>query len=258
MKISEFELIFRQSYAFCLSSLKSRYRKTLAGFVWVLLNPLLMFGVQSIVFKKILKIPVPDFYLFLVGGLIPWIFISQTICMSASILTANSGILKAFRLNPLVLVNSSYFDNLFNFFIATVIITTPVLIFSDLGPQWGVLLAPLALVPMIIGSFALSSLVAVLNVFYRDTSYVLNFIFSIFFFVTPIFYPIEFVPLEFHWMIEINPFYHLINPYRFTLYQPLSMALIPLMLKAFGWALGLSAVSALYWRKKKNELFISI
>lgn len=258
MKISEFELIFRQSYAFCLSSLKSRYRKTIAGFIWVLLNPLLMFGVQSLVFKKILKIDVPDFYLFLVGGLIPWIFMSQTISMSASVLTSNSGILKAFRLSPFVLVNSSYFDNLFNFLIATVIITGPILMFSDIGPQWGVVLAPLALIPLIIGSFALSSLVAALNVFYRDTSFVLNFIFSIFFFVTPIFYPIEFVPLEFRWMIEINPFYHLINPYRFTLYQPLSMELVPIILKAFAWALGLSAVSALYWRKKKNELFIAI
>ena len=258
MKISEVELIFRQSTAFCLSSLKSRYRKTLAGFIWVLLNPVLMFGVQSIVFKKILNIGVPDFYLFLVGGLVPWIFMSQTITMSATTLTSNNGILKAFRLNPLVLVNSSYFDNLFNFFIATFIITGPVILLSEIGPQWGILLTPIAVLPLIIGSYAISSLVAVLNVFYRDTSFVLNFIFSIFFFLTPIFYPIDFVPADYRWFIELNPFYHLINPYRFALYQPLSMDLLPIWLKALAWALGLSVLSVLYWRKKKNELFIAI
>ncbi len=258
MKISELELILRQSYAFCLSSLKSRYRKTFAGFVWVLLNPVLMFGVQSVVFRKILRIQVPDFYLFLVGGLVPWIFMSQTISMSASTLTSNSGILKAFRLNPAVLVNSSYFDNLFNFLIATLIITGPIIVYSEIGPQWGVILAPFALLPLIVGCYAISSFVAILNVFYRDTSFVLNFFFSLFFFLTPIFYPIDFVPLEYRWFIELNPFYHLINPYRFALYQPISMDLLPLWLKAFAWALGLSVISALYWRKKKNELFISI
>ena len=182
MKISEFELIFHQSYAFRLSSLKSRYRKTVAGFIWVLLNPLIMFGVQAIVFKKFLRLEMNDFYLYLVGGLLPWIFMSQTISMSASTLTANSGILRAFRLNPMVLVNSSFLDNLFNFLVASVIITCPVILFSEIGPQLGILLAPLALMPIIIGTYALSSLVAVVNIFHRDTSFVLNFIFSIFFF----------------------------------------------------------------------------
>ncbi len=183
---------------------------------------------------------------------------SQAINMSASTITSNGGILKAFRLNPFVLVNTTFFDNLINFFIATVIITGPIIMYSDIGPQWGVLLAPVALIPLMIGTYAIASLVAILNIFHRDTSFVLNFLFSILFFLTPIFYPIEYVPLEIRWVIEMNPFYHLINPYRFSLYHPLSMDLLPLWLKAFGWATGLSALSFYYWKKKKNALFISL
>ena len=217
-----------------------------------------MFGVQSIVFRKILRINLPDYYLFLVGGLIPWIFMSQTISMSATTLTTSSGILKAFRLHPSVLVNSSFFDNLFNFIIATILITGPVVMLSEVGPQLGILLAPITLIPLVIGCYALSYLVAILNVFYRDTSFVLNFVFSILFFLTPIFYPIEFVPVEMRWIIDLNPFYHFINPYRYSLYQPLSTDVIGLWLKAMTYAMGILTVTVFYWRKKKNELFISI
>jgi ABC-type polysaccharide/polyol phosphate export permease len=59
--------------------MKFRYRKTFAGFIWVILNPIMMFVVQSLVFKRFLKIEIPDSFVFLLGGLLLWIFITQTI-----------------------------------------------------------------------------------------------------------------------------------------------------------------------------------
>src|SRR5665647_1643549 len=87
-----------------VASLKSRYRKTWAGFVWVILNPLLMFGVQSLVFKRFLGLQIPDYYLFLLGGLLPWIFMSSTIQMGTPIFVTQAQLLRSFKINPMVLL----------------------------------------------------------------------------------------------------------------------------------------------------------
>jgi ABC-type polysaccharide/polyol phosphate export permease len=178
--------------------------------------------------------------------------------MAASSLTSNSGLLKAFQLHPVIMVLSSFMDNLFNFVVATLIISGPVIMLSEIGPQWSILLAPVALLPLVIGTFALASFVSLLNVFYRDTSFVLSFFFSIFFFLTPVFYPVDMVPSEYRWLIDINPFHHFITPYRLTLYQSFSSDWVYPWLKAMLWATVIGVFSWNYWRRKRNALFISI
>src|SRR5271154_4561101 len=100
-------LIFvRQSRALAAANLKSRYRRTVAGFLWVVLNPLIMFGVQSMIFRHVLKIQISNYFLFLLSGLLPWIFITQSMDMCTSLFQANGGVLKSFHLNPLVLLTA--------------------------------------------------------------------------------------------------------------------------------------------------------
>lgn len=258
MHLSDWQLIWRQAVELTSASLKSRYRKTLAGFVWVLLNPVIMFGVQAMVFKKFLRLEINDYYLFLVSGLIPWVFMSQTIQMGTPALVSNAGLLRAFRLHPMVLVMSSVLDNLINFIFAIVLIIIPVILFSQTGAGLNLVWAPLCLLPFLIGTCALTSFTALLNVFYRDTNFVLTFFFSVLFFITPIFYPLSFVPTNLHWMIELNPFYHLINPFREALYATEAFAWVTLWLKGMGWSIALSLVSYWYWRKKRNELFLAL
>ena len=66
------------------SEMKGRYRNTWAGFIWVIINPILMFSVQALVFKHILRLNMERYYLFLLGGLLPWIFISSTLNMTCN------------------------------------------------------------------------------------------------------------------------------------------------------------------------------
>ena len=83
------KIFIRQLISLTFANMKARYRKTLAGFIWVILNPIILYSVQSIVFRKILKIDVPDYSLFLMGGLLPWIFITNTLEMSIPYLYNN-------------------------------------------------------------------------------------------------------------------------------------------------------------------------
>ena len=258
MQISEWELWWRQTLDFTVASMKSRYRKTIAGFVWVLLNPIIMFGVQSIVFRKFFRLDMPDYYLFLVGGLIPWIFMTQTVQMGTSALVTNSSLLRSFRVHPLILVGASVLDNFTNFLFTLLIIVIPVVLFSENGFSANILWTPVTLIPLVLITFSFTMLMSVVNVFYRDANFVLGFIFSVFFFLTPIFYPLEFVPENYRWLVDYNIFFHAITPFRTTIYSPEPFAWFPLWLKAMGWGLGLMFVATYYWRKKRNELFIAL
>ncbi len=258
MHISNLELWWRQSLELTLASIKSRYRKTLAGFLWVLLNPVITFGVQALVFRKFLRLEIHDYYLFLVGGLIPWIFMSQTVQMGTPLLAGNGTLLRSFRLQPLVLITSSVLDNFVNFVLSILIIVIPVSLTSQAGFTWHALWAPLCLLPMLIGVCALTAGMSLLNVFYRDTNFVLSFIFSVLFFLTPVFYPSSFVPAEFRWIVDFNPLYHFIAPFRAALHPLEGANWFHLWLVSMGWALGLSLLSFMYWRRKRNEIFIAL
>ncbi len=243
-----------QVYELTIASLKSRYRKTITGMLWVIANPLLMFGVQSLVFKKFLRINVPDYYLFLLGGLIPWIFITQTLQMCTPIFVGHTQLMKSFKIHPHVLIFSQILDNLFNFMLTLFVLLVPTYFIHGLSFTH-LLLLPLPLISLIISVTAMSTILTTLNVFFRDTNFVLGFLISIMFFLTPIFYPVEFMPQEYQWMVNLNPIYHLIEPIRDIVNGKVENQFLIHLLKSYTVAISSSLVALGYWKLKRNDLY---
>ncbi|MCY4644436.1 MAG: ABC transporter permease [Bacteriovoracales bacterium] len=251
------KLFWAQVPYLTLANMKSRYRKTFAGFIWVVMNPILLYGAQSLAFKTFLRLELPNFFTYLLAGLLPWIFIIQTADMATPLLVTNGHFLKAMKVHPLVLLLSQVLDNFINFSFAFIILLIPVC-FAD-GVSWhGLFFLPIGLFILISGVIGMSWLLAILNIFYRDVRYVVSFLTGVMFFLTPIFYPVSYIPEKYRWMVSINPFYNLIQPVRSTLYQ----FDLENMLKAFGiglgWSGGLLLLGALYWKKKKNVIYYHI
>jgi ABC-type polysaccharide/polyol phosphate export permease len=201
-----------------LAELKSRYRNTWAGLLWVILNPLIMFGVHSLIFKIILKIEIEQYFVFLLGGLIPWIFISSTLMMTVNSFITHREVLLSFQISPLSILAAKVIDNFINFILPFLILFL-ILSFSQSFNMTGVMLLPLAMIPLFISTFYLSLLIATLQVHFRDTQYILNFVTSIFYFLTPIFYPAEMVPESLKFLLYVNPFYKLISPFQVALWS---------------------------------------
>ncbi|MCY4523978.1 MAG: ABC transporter permease, partial [Halobacteriovoraceae bacterium] len=249
----DFILIREMTWA----SMKSRYRNTFAGFLWVIFNPLLMYLVQSIVFMKVLKINVEHYLLFLLSGLTPWLFFVTAVSMSTPILQEKRELLASFKINPANIVLSSVLDNLVNF-ITVFFILFFVLFFSysEVLNITGLLLLPLPTLILLISISTICFLLAFTQIFLQDTRFIVQFFISILFFLTPIFYPVSFVPVEYRWLVEINPLYILIRPFRLCLYN-------------FSWgefgdamsvAVGLTAIlfftAYMQWRLKRNEFYL--
>lgn len=251
MMIQEFWLQIRE---LTLASIKSRYRKTWAGFLWVILNPIMMFGVQSLVFKKFLKIDMPDYFLFLLGGLLPWIFFTSTIQMGTPVFVTQAQLLKSFKINPWVVLGAQVMDSFVNFIATFLLIMLPFYLFSDKSIIT-LFLLPIALIPMLIGTLSITIILSVMNVFYRDINFVMSFFFSLLFFLTPIFYPREFVPPNYQWLISINPIIYFIEPFRMIIHSSQMENFLPIITKSFGAAFLFTATAYFVWKRKQNEFY---
>ncbi len=254
---NDHSIFLRQVLALTRANLKSRYRKTFAGFLWVVLNPVVMFGVQSLIFQHILQIPVTNYFVFLLSGLLPWIFIVQSMDMCTSIFVTNSQVLKSFQFRPLVLLFAQLLDNFINFVAAFVIVFTALALHQ--GVAWkGLLFAPLALAVLAIGTTALCWLLATMQVFLRDTRFVVQFGTSIMFFLTPIFYPREMVPAGFRWMADFNPLYRLIEPFRIAVYDFRWENFQRSLVQGAIVATVLLASSAFVWRSRRSAMYVQL
>ena len=239
------------------ATIKSRYRKTVAGFLWVILNPILTFLVQSIIFKHILRMQVDNYFLFLLSGIIPWIFLTSTISMTVSMFVVNRPVLMAFKLDPRIFILAQTIDNFITFIVSFIILLIlnydiEVISFAK------ILMLILSVSITCAAGFFISTLLATIHVFLRDTQFIVQFALNLLYFVTPIFYPRELIPSAYQWAIDLNPFYILIKPFQSIFWKYDLSLYVDDTLKALGLLLMLMVVSVFYWERKKDAIYFKI
>jgi ABC-type polysaccharide/polyol phosphate export permease len=211
-----------------IRELKARYKGSVLGFVWSLLNPLGMMLVFTFVFTVMVPSSNIDrFPIFFLCGFLPWQYLSTALIGGMQSIPGNSNLVKKVHFPREVLPLASVLANLVNFllalvvlFIALAVTRTPVSPFLWLLP----------VVILIQTCFVLGVVLVLstLNVFYRDTALVMDVALQAWFFLTPVFYPIEILPPSFQLlgltldirrlMYIFNPMASLIASYRDLLY----------------------------------------
>lgn len=239
--------------------MRSKYRKTLAGFVWVIAYPIISFVVQAAVFDKILKLNISNYPLFLLSGLLPWVFISQSVISHASSLVHSREVLLTFKVHPSYIVGANILDNFFNYLVATVILMA---VLAGLGMMaitpLQLLLFLVSTLVLLVFSFLLTMMISFLHVFYRDIQFVSTFLLGLAFFVTPIFYSRDYLEASFPWILKINIFYPFIALFQNSLYE---LNFEKWIAFAGGSALicaGLSVLLMLIFNRKMKDFYINV
>ncbi|OUR93625.1 hypothetical protein A9Q84_19340 [Halobacteriovorax marinus] len=253
----EFRQFWQQVMALTSANMRSRYRNTIAGFLWVVLNPLIMYSVQSFVFRKFLKIEVPNYSLFLLCGLLPWIFVVMSIDMITPVLDSSRELLKSFNISPFVLALAQVFDNFINFLFAFFLVLIPTWGMSDLSFT-GIFFIPLALIFLVSGVIGMCFLLSVMQIFFKDVRFITSFVINILFFMTPIFYPVEYVPAEYRFLISYNPIFAMIEPFRYCIYDYDFNVLVFKLFKSGVVSVSFVAIAIIFWKRKRNEFFIKL
>ncbi len=249
-------LSWRQVKTLTKASIKARYRNTFAGVLWVVLSPLLMFSAQGYAFKFVLRIKFDNYPLFLLSGLLPWIFFIQSIQMGTTIFVVHGRLLKSFPLHPLVCLISLILDNLINFSLTFVLILLPLLFFTEGATVSHFLLIPLPLLSLLIATVGSAWFLATLQVFFHDTRYIVDFVSSIAFYLTPIFYPKQFVGPEWYALVDYNPLAILLTPLQALSRTQLPDDFVFSVFASFGVSLSIFALAFVFWYRKKNLVYL--
>lgn len=215
-------------YNLVLRELKARYKNSVLGFVWSLLNPLAMMLVFTIVFGLLMPNNTIEKYpIFLLCGLLPWNFFAASVLGGTNSIIDNSNLVKKVYFPREALPIANTFSNLVNFLLAFIVLFAVLIVFQSNFSPW-LWLLPAVIAVQVCFTLGVVFILSTLNVFYRDTIIIMDVVMLAWFFLTPIFYSVEMLPttmmiagqvIDVHRLYYIlNPMASIINMYRDLLY----------------------------------------
>ena len=193
--------------------LRVKYRRSYLGYLWSLLNPLLMMTVISLVFSHMFRFEIQNFPIYLLTGQILYSFYNEASSLAMMSILNNGALIRKVSLPkyvfPLARVLSSYVNLLFSLVaIAVMLLVTRTPIF------WTILLFPLPLIYLLIFAIGMGLILSVLAVFFRDIIHLYSVMMLAWMYLTPIFYPVASLPEFMQNALLINPLYHYITMFR--------------------------------------------
>ena len=211
--------------------LKARYRGSVLGFLWSLVNPTLLLAVYTFVFNVVFKPQhaqgADPYALFLVTGLFPWIWLSGSLLEGAMSLLNNAGLIRKAVFPAALLPIVPVLSNLVHFVLALPVLGVALVVGRLMGYPvggWTALLLPaiVALELPLVAGLALG--LAALNVHFKDVKDILTNLLTLLFFLTPVIYPLAWVTLEpLWWLVRLNPF----TPFTLAFQQTLFYRVVP-------------------------------
>lgn len=231
-----------------------RYRRTALGYLWTLVNPLLMMSVMALVFSTLFKADLKTFTVFLFAGMIPWTFFSSAVVQSGTSFINNEGLIKKIYLPkivfPLSIVFATFIDSALSFLALFAIILA-----IGGSPSWAMLFIPIAYLMLSLFSLGVGLIMSVATVFFRDLQHIILIVMQGLFFLTPILYKREGLAGKVTWLVDLNP----VSPFIELFRAPLCQARLPstnvilqtALLSIFAMVIGLF----IFLRQEKKIIF---
>ena len=202
--------------------LKARYRGSVLGFFWSFFNPLLLLLVYTLVFSVILPgfrgVDLEPYALFLFCGLLPWTWFSSAVLESSQSLIANGNLIKKVLFPAEILPIVSVLANMFHFFFALPILALFILYYARPLSILEIIWFPAVVAVQLILTLALALGLSALTVHFRDLRDILGNLLTLWFFATPIIYPMSELPEAGKFFMDFNPFAHLAVSYQEILF----------------------------------------
>jgi lipopolysaccharide transport system permease protein len=224
-----------------------RYKHLAFGYIWSITSPLASVLLYYVVFQKILKVPQPNYVLFLVVGLYPWQWIANSIGIAPVTFVSNAQLIKKTLfprfLIPFVMVTQDAIH-----FLLTFPIIILMMLYAQLTPSlvwiWGV---PLLFAAQFMMVYALNLLIATLTLFFRDIERIVQILMTFAFYLTPILYSESMIPAEYHYLLPFNPLATLMINWRHLFLDGTIDSFY--LICSLGWGLGLLIICQWIYKK---------
>jgi ABC-type polysaccharide/polyol phosphate export permease len=196
---------------------KLRYRGTWLGFLWSLLNPLIMTVVYTVVFVYFFNVSTPNYSVFLFCALLPWTWFNEAVMSGTDCFVGRSGFVRDAIFPTAILPITSIASSMMNY-----VFSLPILLIALLAFRvpfgWSLLTLPLIMAVQFLFTLGIVFILGTFNVFFRDLRYIVQNLLMALFFLTPIMYDINTIPARFLILLKLNPMEHIINDYRSIFY----------------------------------------
>lgn len=191
----------------------SRYRKSVLGVLWSLLNPLLTMLIMTMVFSYLFRFQIANFPIYLLSGQLIFSFFSESTTLAMGSIIDNAGIIKKVYVPKYIFPLSRILSSLVNLgfsFCAFIL----VFIVTRAPFNWSILLSPIPIIYTFVFSLGVGFLLSSLSVFFRDLTYLYGVSITLLTYLTPIFYPVEILPEWVQKAVGANPLYHFVSYFR--------------------------------------------
>jgi len=194
---------------------KVRYKQTVLGFLWAVIQPFFKMVVFSVIFGRLAKMDSEGFPypIFCYAGLLPWQFFASSVSRSGESIVASANLIKKVYFPRLIIPISSVGACLVDFAISFIILIGLMFYYHIIPTPSTFMVLPLVLAT-IFTALGAGLLISALNVAYRDFRYVLPFFVQIWMFLTPVIYPTRIIPQNWRWLILLNPVAGIVDAYR--------------------------------------------
>ncbi len=199
-----------------------RYRRTALGFLWTLINPLLMMTVTAVVFATLFKVELKAFAIFLFAGMIPWNFFNSAVIQSSASFINNEGLIKKIYLPKLLFPLSVSLGVLIDSFLSFIALFVIIMILGG-TLSWVVLFIPIAFILLFFFTFGIVLIISVATVFFRDLQYIMTVAMQALFFLTPVLYNKDMLGGKIAALVSLNP----VVPYIELFRSPINSATLP-------------------------------
>ena len=234
--------------------LRGRYQKSVLGFLWSFISPLCQIAVFTVVFTYVFPSNIPQYYIYLMTGMIPWQFFSDSISQGACSIIYNADMTKKIYFPREVLTISSVSAKFINLLLSMVVVFGFIL-FSGVGFSPLIILLPLVLVIEYAIALGFALLFSAITVYLRDMEYVVGVILMAWIWATPVMYSPDNLVEQYHWianLLRLNPLTSVMYMFRSILYYHQMPEMIDMILPAM-WGIILLLVGELVFKRLEGN-----
>ena len=233
-------------------TIKSRYKRSVLGVAWTLLNPLINLVVMSVVFSQLFRSAVPRYAVYLLMGLIVWNFFSQSTAFAMGQLFWGAGLMKQVYLPPTIFAVSAIANGLVNLAFSLVPLA---IIMAFMGQPfhrtWWFF--PVAVLILALFALGVALLMSSLAAMFVDAIEMYQLVLQAWFFLTPILYPSELISSRFAWALTLNPMYYMVEIVRRPIFEG-RLPELHTILTAVALAIGALVSGAWVFTRRAHEL----
>ncbi|OGR55049.1 MAG: hypothetical protein A3I11_08510 [Elusimicrobia bacterium RIFCSPLOWO2_02_FULL_39_32] len=245
----KFDLLYLLTY----KEITLKYKRTVLGIFWSLLNPIFSALVFMVAFKIFMRFKIENYTFFLLSALFPWNWFLSSITISARSLVDNVTLIKKVIFPRQYLIISVILAQLVHLFFSMPILFVFSL-YSNHGISflaWGIGI-PLIILIQFVFTFGVSLIISISNTFYRDIEYLIAVLINLAFWMTPITYPMSSIPEKFRSLFLLNPLTSIMSVWRGLLFE--NKILWDYLFIALGIAIALLTLGTMIFKKMEKRL----